>query len=60
MAKNVLHSIAAGGYLEKIKTYMNSEIIFSIYKPHTNKGNKLKKLLFNHIPILKSNNLYGK
>ena len=36
---------------------MNPEIVFAIYKPHTNKGNKLKKLLFNHIPILKSNNL---
>ncbi len=40
-----------------MKTYMNPEIVFAIYKPHTNKGNKLKKLLFNHIPILKSNNL---
>ncbi len=38
-------------------TYMNPEIIFDIYKPHTNKGNKLKKLLSNHIPILKSNKL---
>jgi len=37
-----------------MKTYMNPEIVFAIYKPHTNKGNKLKKLLSN--PVIVVNN----
>ena len=28
-----------------MKTYMNPEIVFAIYKPHQNKGNELKKLI---------------
>ena len=34
---------------------MKPEIVFAVYKPHQNKENKLKKLIFKHIPILKSN-----